>query len=188
MARQTRNARLPGGARAAGAPGGLGDRLHRATIRLLRQLRAVDREGALGPARLSALSVIVFAGPITLGKLAEAEHVRPATISRLVSGLERMKLASRRLDPGDRRVVWMEATPAGRRLLDQGRRRRVAVLEARLATLAPDDRALLERAAELLARLAEDQRGAGGRRATAPLARRRGAGGPLRRLPRRGPS
>ncbi len=144
-------------ARKMAAPAALADRLHAATIRLLRRLRAVDREGALGPARLSALSVIVFAGPLTLGRLADAEHVRPATISRLVRGLERLKLARRRPDPGDGRVVWIEATEAGRRLLDQGRRRRLAVLEPRIAALSPTDRARLGRAVEILARLARDE-------------------------------
>ena len=154
MARQPRTHPPAAG---TATPAELADRLHSAAIRLLRRLRAVDREGALGPARLSALSVIVFAGPLTLGKLAEAEHVRPATISRLARGLERMKLARRSPDPGDGRVVWIEATGAGRRLLDQGRRRRVAVLEARLRALAPDERALLASAAGLLARLARDE-------------------------------
>ncbi|HEY2953924.1 MAG TPA: MarR family transcriptional regulator [Candidatus Eisenbacteria bacterium] len=148
----TRQARVPGG-----TPAALADRLHAASIRLLRRLRAVDREGALGPARLSALSVIVFAGPLTLGQLAQAEHVRPATTSRLVRGLERLGLARRRPDPGDGRVAWIEATGAGRRLLDRGRRRRLAVLEPRIAALAPADRAVLEQAIEILARLARDE-------------------------------
>jgi DNA-binding MarR family transcriptional regulator len=155
MTRQPRT-RAPAAAQPA-APATLADRLHSAAIRLLRRLRAVDREGALGPARLSALSVIVFAGPLTLGKLAEAEHVRPATISRMVRGLERMRLARRRPDPGDGRVVWIEATEAGRRLLDQGRRRRMAVLEARLAALTPGERELLDAAAGILARLGRDE-------------------------------
>jgi DNA-binding MarR family transcriptional regulator len=135
----------------------LADRLHSASIRLLRRLRAVDREGALGPARLSALSVIVFGGPLTLGRLAEAEHVRPATISRLVRGLERLGLAQRRADPGDGRVVWIEATDAGRKLLDEGRRRRVAVLESRLRALEPTEQALLAGAVAILARLSRDE-------------------------------
>jgi len=134
----------------------LADRLHSASIRLLRRLRAVDREGALGPARLSALSVIVFAGPLTLGRLAEAEHVRPATISRMVRGIERLGLARRSTDPGDGRVVWIEATEAGRKLLDEGRRRRVAVLDSRLQALEPAERAVLASAVAILARLSRD--------------------------------
>ena len=70
--------------RTAGAPDPtteLADRLHSAAIHLLRRLRREDDASGLGAPQLSALSVIVFAGPITLGALARAEQVRPPTIS-----------------------------------------------------------------------------------------------------------
>src|SRR5258706_13558070 len=64
------------------------DRLHSAAIHLLRRLRVRDRESGVGPAQLSALSVLVLGGgPRSLGELAEAEQVRPTTMSRLVTGL-----------------------------------------------------------------------------------------------------
>src|SRR5437879_12518765 len=63
------------------------DRLHSAAIHLLRRLRVRDRESGVGPAQLSALSVLVFGGPRSLGELADAEQVRPPTMSRIVSGL-----------------------------------------------------------------------------------------------------
>ena len=52
------------------------------------RLRAEDDASGLSAPRLSALSVVVFAGPISLGGLAKAEQVRPPTISRLVNALE----------------------------------------------------------------------------------------------------
>src|SRR6059058_738700 len=71
------------------------DRLHSAAIHLLRRLRVGDRESGIGPAQLSALSVLVFGGPRSLGELADAEQVRPPTMSRIVSGLERAGLVKR---------------------------------------------------------------------------------------------
>jgi len=108
----------------------------------------------LGPAQASALSVLVFAGPRSLGALARAEQVRPPTMSRIVAGLERAGLVRRRPDRADARAVRLEATARGRRLLQLGRARRVADLAVRLSTLSPEEQALLGHAAELIERLA----------------------------------
>ncbi len=132
----------------------IADRLHSAAIHLLRGVRRADRETGLSPQRLSALSVIVFAGPIPIGGLAEAEQVSAPTISRLVKGLEREGLVERLKDAKDTRVTRLSATAAGRRLLEQGRRRRIERLVARLSLLSGKDRRLLDRAAELMERLA----------------------------------
>jgi DNA-binding MarR family transcriptional regulator len=136
------------------APAEVADRLHSAAIHLLRRLRTEDMASGLTAPRLSALSVIVFGGPLTLGALAAAEQVRPPTMTRLVAALERDGLVTREQDPNDRRQVLVQATPAGRRLLEEGRARRTASLARRLASLPPADLAGLARAAELLERLA----------------------------------
>ena len=133
------------------------DRLHSAAIHLLRRLRTVDTASDLTAPRLSALSVIVFGGPITLGALAAAEQVRPPTMTRLVAALERAGLVTREPDPEDRRQVLLRATPAGRRLLEEGRDRRTATLARQLAALPADDLAALARAADLLERLARPE-------------------------------
>ncbi len=132
----------------------LADRLHSSAIHLLRRLRTEDRASGLSAPRLSALSVVVFAGPITMGDLAAAEQVRPATISRLVKELERDGLVTRAPDLDDERVQRVSATATGRRLLHEGRRRRVKRLAADLRALPTRDHATLARAAELLERLA----------------------------------
>src|ERR1700680_80946 len=85
------------------------DRLHSAAIHLLRRLRIRDRELGIGPAQLSALSVLVFGGPKPLASLAEAEQVRPPTMSRIVAGLRRAKLVQIGTDQQDRRAVTIEA-------------------------------------------------------------------------------
>jgi DNA-binding MarR family transcriptional regulator len=126
------------------------DRLHSAAIHLLRWLRREDAPSGLSAPRLSALSVVVMGGPLTLGALAAAEQVRPPTMSRLVDALEAEGLVVREPDPDDGRATRVRATPRGARLLAQGRARRVRRLAAALDALPPADRATLARAAELL--------------------------------------
>src|SRR5256714_1550755 len=103
------------------------DRLHSAAIHLLRRLRVGDRESGVGPAQLSALSVLVFGGPRSLGQLADAEQVRPPTMSRIVAGLERAGLVRRHATEDGRRVR-LEASAKGRKILEAGRHRRVESL------------------------------------------------------------
>lgn len=146
---------LPSPAPEAGEnPARVADRLHSAALHLLRRLRQEDAASGLSAPRLSALSVIVFAGPLTLGELAEAEQIRPPTISRLVQGLESDGLVERIPDPTDRRVHRVRATRRGRSLLEAGRARRVETLARDLAALPATDLDTLARAAELLEDLA----------------------------------
>jgi DNA-binding MarR family transcriptional regulator len=129
------------------------DRLHSAAVHLLRRLRRQDEAMGLTGPRASALSVLVFGGPVTLGALAQAEQVSAPTVTRLVVGMERDGLVRRDKDPKDGRVVWLHATAKGARLLHAGRRRRVAALEADMAALAPPERDTLAAAAEILERV-----------------------------------
>src|SRR5690606_20298255 len=105
--------------------------------------------------RLSALSVVVFAGPLSLGALAAAEQVTPPTMSRLVDGLVAAGLVTRRPAQDDRRAVIIEATEEGRALMLEGRRLRVERLSAQLRALPADDIAALEAAVAILRRLEE---------------------------------
>lgn len=129
------------------------DGLHSAAIHLLRRIRAADRKSGLTPQRLSALSVVVYAGPVAMGGLAEAEQVSAPTISRLVKGLERDGLVRRRRDPDDERSTLVEASAEGRRLLQQGRTRRLRALAGMLEDLGSEEIRLLGRAADLMERL-----------------------------------
>jgi DNA-binding MarR family transcriptional regulator len=131
------------------------DRLHSAAIHLLRRLRTRDAASGLGGAALSALSVIVHAGPIAIGELARAEQVRAPTISRLVRELEEAGLVRRHAVADDARIQRIDATAAGKRVLDEGRRRRVETLSAAIAALDADDQDALRAALEVLERLAQ---------------------------------
>lgn len=126
------------------------DRIHSAAIRLLRSLRRQDDKWGLSAPRLSALSVVVFGGRVTLGDLARAEQVRPPTMTRLVQALEADRLVTRTADAHDKRVVWIRATARGRRLLLRGRKARVRALAAALESLDSDSVDALDRASALL--------------------------------------
>lgn len=141
------------------APAELATRLHSTAIHLLRLLRREDDASGISAPLLSALSVLVFGGACTLGELAAAEQVRPATMSRAVDALAAAGLAERTPDAGDRRVVRIRATPAGRRMLEAGRRRRVASLTARLEALTGADRRTLRSAIGILERVLGEGRG-----------------------------
>ncbi|MEP7067010.1 MAG: MarR family transcriptional regulator [Gemmatimonadota bacterium] len=132
----------------------LADRIHSAAIHLLRRLRREDAAAGLPAPQLSALSVIVFGGPLTLGELARAEQVRPPTISKLIVELEAQGLVEREVDASDRRVVRVRATARGTKVLHDGRQRRVSALVASLGALSAHDRALLARAVPVLEKVA----------------------------------
>jgi DNA-binding MarR family transcriptional regulator len=127
--------------------------LHSAAIHLLRKLRREDDSSGLNAPRLSALSVIVFGGPISLGDLAAAEQVRPPTMSRIVNALEEQSLVLRTRSADDARSILLTPTPAGRKLLLAGRERRVRALARGIAALESKDRAALEAASPILQRV-----------------------------------
>jgi DNA-binding MarR family transcriptional regulator len=113
----------------------LAEQLHSAAIRVLRLVRVQDMASGVAPARLSALSVLVFGGPLSLQDLARAEQVRPPTMSRIVDALEKQKLARRTVDPQDGRALQIAATKKGTALLIKGRERRVKFLASYLSKL-----------------------------------------------------
>jgi DNA-binding MarR family transcriptional regulator len=128
------------------------DRFHSAAIHALRHVRREDPATGLSAARLSALSVLVYGGPRTLGELAAAEQVRPATMTRIVQFLEQDGYVRRESDPADGRVVRVQATAKGKHVMQQGRKRRVQNLADLLGKLSPAEVTRVHEAAELVER------------------------------------
>lgn len=133
-------------------PDSLADRLHSLSIRTLRRVRVEDAKSGLTGPRLSALSVIVFAGPVTLGALAAAEQVRPPTMTKIVRALESEGLVRRKKDSDDARAIRLSATRKGAALLHAGRTRRVRRLAEPLADLQHAERKTLSEALDILSR------------------------------------
>jgi DNA-binding MarR family transcriptional regulator len=154
---------VPGGSEperapaAATPPTQIAAQLNSVVIHLLRGLRREDAALGLSAARLSALSVLVFGGSRTIGKLAEAEGVTPPSMTRLVAAMEAEGLVQRAPSPTDARSVIIRATPEGEGIMLRGREQRVLALAGWLSTLGPSELGILEHAAELLERILGEQ-------------------------------
>jgi len=135
--------------------GELADQLHSAAIHLLRQLRKEDDASGLSAPRLSALSVVVSGGPLSLGQLARSEQVKPPTMTKLVTGLEKDGLVRRQIDARDKRLTKIVATSKGERILREGRARRVKSLTTAIAELQENELAQLDRGIQVFRKLVE---------------------------------
>jgi DNA-binding MarR family transcriptional regulator len=131
----------------------LANTVHSVSLRLLRQIRVVDGTSGLSGPRISLLSVLVFAGPLPIGKLATIEQISGPAITKLVDGLAKDGLARRVRSSTDRRVVLVEATKSGRRRLEEGRTRRVNAMASALGQLDSRERVKVRDAFQVLARL-----------------------------------
>ncbi len=131
----------------------VGRSLHSNAIHLLRRVRTEDSAMGIGPAQASALSVVVFSGPLTLNKLAEAEQVRPPTMSRVVEALVKEGLVRRETNRDDRRSVMISPTDKGTRILHEGRSRREKRLIKLLSKLDADEIRCLGKASRILSKL-----------------------------------
>ena len=128
------------------------ERFHHLAIALLRSLRKVDEANGLSGPRASALSVLVFRGPQSLGELAAAEGVRPPTMSRLVKAMQAQGLVDSEMAAHDQRAVRIAASAKGRKLLLRGREKRLAAIRELLRDASAEERKALEVVVELLAR------------------------------------
>jgi len=129
------------------------DRIHSAAIHLLRRVREVDAAAmGLSPARASALSVLVFGGARSLTELADAERVTPATMSKLVTGLERERLVRRYPDVNDARAIRIESTSKARRVLERGRAKRLDLFQRLLSEATDEEIEAMRVAAEAVER------------------------------------
>src|SRR5437660_4158278 len=131
----------------------VGRSLHSNAIHLLRNVRTEDSAMGIGPAQASALSVVVFGGPLSLNELAEAEQVRPPTMSRVVEALVREGLVRREANADDRRSVIISPTDKGMRILHEGRNRRERRLIKLLSKLDADEVRCLGKASRILSRI-----------------------------------
>ena len=110
--------------------------------------------GALADPTRRALLVALRDGDARISDLARPLPMTFAGVSRHVGVLEAAGLVRREQDPKDRRVVKIEVTPEGTKILQAARARRVAALAISLEGLGEGDVRTLERAVELLENLA----------------------------------
>ena len=127
-------------------------RFHHAAIRLLRGLRAIDEAHGFSGPRASALSVLVFRGPQSLGDLAAAEGVKPPTMSRLVKAMAKEGLVASGTAAHDERRIRIAATERGRRLMLRARDQRLEAIAKLMADATPAEAAALAKVVQLLER------------------------------------
>jgi DNA-binding MarR family transcriptional regulator len=115
----------------------IADLLHSVSLRLLRRVRRSDLLAPVGPAQLSALSVLYFSGPIALGALAEVEQVSQPTMSRIVHSLFDVGAVTKVRDPSDGRSQLIEIAGVGRTIFEASRRRRLETVRDLISGLSP---------------------------------------------------
>ena len=135
----------------------LPSRLRLAIARMARRLRQ-EAGDDLSPSSMAALATIERRGPLTPSELAEYEGIKRPTATRVLQRLLEAGLIERTADPTDGRSAVVSVTRDGAALLKKLRSRKNAYLAQRLRELPDDDVKTLERAAEVLERLLDDER------------------------------
>jgi DNA-binding MarR family transcriptional regulator len=139
----------------AADPQHVAGRLRLAITRTARRLRQ-EAGLELSPSQAAALATVERHGPLTPSELAEHERIKRPTATRVIANLQASGLIARVPDPADARSARLQLTPAGQALVQRLRRRKTAYLAQRLNALAPDELDTLERAAEILERILEE--------------------------------
>jgi DNA-binding MarR family transcriptional regulator len=133
-------------------------RLRLAITRAARRLRQ-EASGDLTPTSAAALATVERHGPLTPSELAKTERVKRPTATRTLRHLAELGLVDRTPDPADGRSALVSITAAGRERLRRLRGRKNAYLARRMREMSQDDVRTLERAAEILERMLEGDRG-----------------------------
>ena len=132
----------------------LAGRLRLAVVRLNRRLRAQrDVEAIVTLTQLSAMASLHRHGPMTPGELATCERVQPPSRTKVIAALTERGFVDRSPHPTDGRQTVVALTEAGRDYVDAEVSARERWLEAQLAQLTPDERALLRRAVDIIDRI-----------------------------------
>ena len=132
----------------------LAGHLRHTIVRVARRLRQ-EAGGELSPSLTAALSTVERHGPLTPSELASRERIQRPTATRVIARLEEERLIRRTPDMYDGRSSLVAVTKQGEELLAELRTRKTAFLAERLETLDPEERATLERAADILERVLE---------------------------------
>ena len=134
---------------------GLASELRLSVMRLRRRLaneRHPDNE--LSIAQMAVLGCLYRNGELSIGELAQQEHVQPPSMTRTVNCLEEGGYVARRPHDTDGRQVLVALSASGKETLLADRARRDAWLSTKLRDLTPDERSVLRAAAPILERLA----------------------------------
>lgn len=132
-------------------------RLNDAIKRLRARLRAESGQHVTGltVTQVAVLASVVREGPITAARLAALEHVSGQSIAQSLAVLKAAGLVHSEPDPQDGRKKLMSADPSATELIEKLLAGRASFLARAIdQVVAPDERKDLEKAIELLERLA----------------------------------
>ncbi|HJQ46618.1 MAG TPA: MarR family transcriptional regulator [Amycolatopsis sp.] len=132
----------------------LAGRLRLAVVRLNRRLRAQRIDQIVSLTQIAALSTLHKCGALTPGKLAAKEGVQPPSMTRVIAALEDMGFVERSPHPTDGRQSIVALTGEGVTFIEKTISMREAWLDRKLAELSGDERHVLDRAADIIDRMA----------------------------------
>ncbi|KNX38912.1 MarR family winged helix-turn-helix transcriptional regulator [Luteipulveratus halotolerans] len=126
-----------------------GDELLSAVARVHRwATRHADLDLPSAQGRLLAL--VAELGPSRIGDLAAADHCSQPTMTTQVQRVEANGWVTREADPADARAWLVQITPEGRAILRAARAERGKAIQPLLDALSDEDKATLERAAQIM--------------------------------------
>lgn len=128
------------------------DRLRLVVLRLARRIRTSSVDG-ITPSQLAVLGTVIRHERLTVGQIAELEHVQPPSVSKIVATLERRGLLGRETDANDRRCALIAPTASGVEYLDQVRAAGRTWLASTFNELDDDDAQSIKAALPALERL-----------------------------------
>ena len=124
-------------------------------MKVARRLRSEKSDDEVSDAQYSVLALLDRGGPLSPRELADYERVQPPSMTRTLAGLLERGLIDRAENPDDRRQAIVRLTEPGSQAVKETRRRRDAWLSRQLEALPDHDREVLEKAAEVLRRIAD---------------------------------
>ena len=95
--------------------------LRMAWLQVLEKLEESGQAVTLTAAEYTILRMIALSPGVRQGHLAQALHIKPAAMTRIIRNFEERALVSRQIPDGDRRTVRLSVLPAGWTALEQAR-------------------------------------------------------------------
>jgi len=140
------------------------DRMGELMPKLMREIRQYEHNyftrGIISFPQLWALECVYDRKDCTMRDLARAMHSGASTVTGLVTRMEKIGLLERKHSDKDRRVVYVHATPKGRRVIQQiGNQKKKTVTRAFKPLSEKDRKRYLEIMEKLVQELSEEKEG-----------------------------
>jgi DNA-binding MarR family transcriptional regulator len=129
------------------------DNIRRIFQILNEQSQRVKQETGLTGPQLWTIRVIHEHAPIKISDIAKRIYLHPTTVLGMIDRLEARGLVSRDRSKNDRRIVWVELTPAGKNLVSSVPEVSQGLLGARLEGQPPEMLVQIDQGVEALVKI-----------------------------------